>query len=186
MSDTLKETVENAKTEQLLSLMEVAADMVFIGHGDPNKNEPDVLYKRKPDNKIIGIEVAGAYYEDSDAKQAWELARGNIKIPEGDFLWRDGGYLKNPQLIIGERILNELVDKANKTYFGCDEYWLCIFLHAALSTKFKVEQELNIFIQDKVIPESNFDRTFILAYDPRLGDYCLEIKNDSYLSYIND
>ena len=45
-----------------------------------DRDEPEVIYKRN--GQTLGVEVATAYYEDSDAKQEWTLARGKREFPK--------------------------------------------------------------------------------------------------------
>jgi len=71
---------EKAVGDQLLENLKIEAK--FERPGDPDKNEPDVIYKIT--EKIVGIEVAIAYYEDSDAKDAAEIAAGEKPLDPGE------------------------------------------------------------------------------------------------------
>jgi hypothetical protein len=63
-----------------------------LRHGDPGKREPDVIYC-KPCEKTLGIEVVTAYYEDSDARDAAEIAAGEKPLGPGEIRQRSGGLL---------------------------------------------------------------------------------------------
>jgi hypothetical protein len=71
--DSDKAAHERRVADQLLAAL--GAEATFERRGDPNKNEPDVIC-RKADGQVIAIEVVTAYYEDSDARDAAEIAAG--------------------------------------------------------------------------------------------------------------
>lgn len=128
--DADKTAHERAVANQLLATLEVEAN--FVRHGDPNKREPDLIY-RKSGEQTIGIEVVTAYYEDSDAKDAAEIAAGEKPLGPGEIRERSGGLLIGPDKEICERIQRELEKKCRKSYAGTDEMWLCINQDALLS-----------------------------------------------------
>jgi hypothetical protein len=126
--DAIKHGHERAVADQLLEVSEIQS--AFVGLGDPNKNEPDVVYKIG--ERTVGIEVATAYYEDSDAKDEWEIAADEKPPLRGEIRPRSAGVMGNPDRAICERVQAEL-DKCSKIYAGVDEAWLCINQDALLS-----------------------------------------------------
>ena len=88
--DSVKGSHERAVADQLLAALEVEGS--FVRHGDPGKREPDVIYC-KPCEKTLGIEVVTAYYEDSDARDAAEIAAGEKPLGPGEIRQRSGGLL---------------------------------------------------------------------------------------------
>ena len=77
----------------------------------------NVIYSL-PNEETLGIEVATAYYEDSDAKQEWTLARGDRPHPPDGVELRLGGPIKEPDKLMCERVQRELVDKCHRRYSG--------------------------------------------------------------------
>lgn len=128
--DSIKAGHERAVTDQLFATLEVEA--TFVRHGNPNEREPDVIY-RKPSEQTIGIEVVTAYYEDSDARDAAEIAAREKPLGPDEIRERSGGLLIGPDKEICERIQKELEKKCRKSYAGADEKWLCINQDALLS-----------------------------------------------------
>jgi len=128
--DSIKAGNERAVADQLFATLEVEA--TFVRHGDPNKLEPDIIY-RKVSEQTIGIEVVTAYYEDSDAQDAAEIAAGEKPLGPGEIRDRSSGLLVEPDQKICERIQDELEKKCRKSYAGADEKWLCITQDALLS-----------------------------------------------------
>lgn len=128
-----------------------------------DQGEPDIIYKI--DRRSIGIEVATAYYEDSDAQEEWTLARGEREFSAGGIEPRAAGPIGNPDEVICDRIQRELDDKCAKRYAGADEIWLCIEQRAALSDAGSVAA----CIKRLLIPESGFRRIY-LFYQAPLSD----------------
>lgn len=127
--DYNKATHERAISDQLLTTLGVAAS--FVRHGDPSKREPDIIYSGEPD-QTIGIEIVTAYYEDSDAQDAAEIAAGERPLAATEIRERSGGLLIEPDEKICEKVQKELEKKSLKMYAGVNQTWLCINQDAAL------------------------------------------------------
>jgi len=158
--DSIKAEHERAIADQLLAALEVEA--TFVRLGDPNKSEPDVIYSR-PSEQIIGIEVVTAYYEDSDAKDAAEIAAGEKPLGPGEMRERSAGLLVEPDQKICERIQTELEKKCRKSYANADENWLCINQDALLSDAKTVDE----CVKNLKVPAGHgFDRIYLTYTAP--------------------
>lgn len=76
--DELKANHEKAVADRFIQKYneEKKTNFVFKQQGKPPA--PDFKYEDLTGGKIIGIEVTGVYYDKSDAKGSWQVARGNI------------------------------------------------------------------------------------------------------------
>ncbi|MCJ7498565.1 MAG: hypothetical protein MUO78_10620 [candidate division Zixibacteria bacterium] len=124
-------------------------------------NEPDCIYKLN--RELLGIEVATAYYEDSDAKQEWTLARGEREFPKRGYEERWGGVIKNPSDLICIRIHKEIIDKCSKKYSGTDKIWLCIEERAPLSNEISVKECLKSI---QITGKNTFQAIYLLHLSP--------------------
>lgn len=158
----LKKQYEWAIADELLEACGVQTE--FLRYGD-DREEPDVIY-RLPNEETLGIEVATAYYEDSDAKQEWTLTRGvRPHLPDGVEL-RLGGPIREPDKLICERVQGELVDKCRRRYSGVVHVWLCIKRHAPLDDREAVEACIGTL----TVPTKHaFDAIYVTYQDCRRG-----------------
>jgi hypothetical protein len=158
----LKKQYERAIADELLEACSVQTEFVRYGN---DRDEPDVIY-RLPNEETLGIEVATAYYEDSDAKQEWTLARGDRPHPPDGVELRLGGPIKEPDKLMCERVQRELVDKCHRRYSGVVHVWLCIKRHAVLDDRETVEECTGLLT---VPTEHAFEAIYVTYQDCRRG-----------------
>jgi hypothetical protein len=154
-SQTLKRDHEKYICDALLKTLEINAAFLRMGN---DRDEPDVIYGIG--SKTVGIEVGTAYYDESDAKQEWTLARGERTFPSEGFEPRARGVIQGPDDLICRKIQHELDDKCTKRYVGTDEVWLCVEQRAPLSDAKSVAQCL----QQLTIPEHPGFTRLLLFY----------------------
>ena len=125
-----------------------------------DKSEPDVIFRNA--DKTIGVEVCLVYYDNSDAKQEWTLARGEREFPAVGYEFRHAGVIVEPDNLICSKIQGELQDKCFKHYSGVDESWLCIEARAPLLDK----EAMDKCVGKLNIPNSNFKHIWICYRAP--------------------
>ena len=160
--EEIKRKHERAVADHLLEALKIGTKLERFG--DPKNQEPDVIYKI--DGRNVGVEVATAYYENSDAKDQWEIAAGERPLAAGERRPRSAGVIANPDKLICEKVQAELNDKCGRRYAGTDEMWLCINQQAPLSDAKSVEQCVKKL---KIPPGHKFTRIY-LTYTAPLGE----------------
>jgi hypothetical protein len=152
MAHPLQRQHEIAVCNRLLK--NLALDATFVRLGD-DSSEPDVIYSLGGES--LGIEVATAYYDDSQAERQWSLARGKIPPSKSRLvtIWRGDNFDEK----IYERIQSEILDKCSRSYSGVSRVWLCIDQQAALSGESEVVKRC---VERLAIPKTHgFDRIFL-------------------------
>jgi hypothetical protein len=145
-----KEQHEKGVGERLLAAL--VLNPAFRSMGTPP--EPDLLYDAD-DGRVLGIEVATAYYSNPSAQAAWSLARKQRNV--------SCETLGSPDQAICARIRDEIGDKCSKSYSGVDEIWLCIALDAALSDRDSIQE----CVHSLALPEcASFKRVYLLWQAP--------------------
>ena len=121
-------------------------------HGNPDKNEPDRLYKI--DDKIVGVEVTTAYYSEVEAKTAHEVAEKPLAKNDAKL----GEVMGSPDDSICESIQENLDQKCGKKYSNTNETWLCISIEAGITDTASIEE----CIAGLKVPKSHpFTRIFV-------------------------
>jgi hypothetical protein len=109
--------------------------------GDHIKREPDVLYTGP--TGVLGVEVACADYDDEEARDTWEIARGHPErsarlVQPGETVADTaarGRVLKDPDDSLAARLNRTLHNHASKTYSVPTHLVLDAFgVHAPLTT----------------------------------------------------
>ncbi len=154
----LKKKHEKAVCDNLLRALNINA--LFQRYGN-DKTEPDIIYNLE--GRKLGIEVATAYYANSDAKQEWTLVAKERKFPKEGYEKRKEGVIENPDRLICQKIQKEIDDKCSKAYSGADEIWLCIEERAPLSDEKSVKECLNIL---RVPQKHQFNAIYFLHFSP--------------------
>lgn len=161
--EIIKRGHEKAVADQLFDALKIQAS--FEKNGDPDKREPDVLYRVGA--RTLGIEIATAYYENSDARDEWTLTAGERVFSPKGYEMRSGGLLKNPDDRICERVQQEIYDKCGKRYMGADEFWLCIEQRAPLSEDTSIRE----CVESLTVPEGHQFTRLYLTYLSESGTY---------------
>jgi hypothetical protein len=152
---------EKSVSDELLKALQIGAEFVRMGD---DRGEPDVIYRIQ--DKTLGIEVGTAYYDESDAKQEWTLARGERAFPQEGFERRPAGVIRNPDKLICEKVQHEIDDKCSKSYAGADEIWLCIEQRAPLSDAVSVAA----CVKQLKVPRGHRFRRILIFYLASLND----------------
>jgi len=130
--EKIKRAHEEAVADELLESLGIKP--ANGAHGNPDKNEPDRLYKIE--EKTVGIEVVTAYYTEGEAKIAHEVAEN--PLGENEFMM--GEIIGGPDDAICESIKVNLKEKCTKKYSGTDETWLCINVEAGITEMEVIEE----------------------------------------------
>jgi hypothetical protein len=115
------------------------------------------------DGKDVGIEVATAYYGDSDARDEWTLAAGEREFSPNGYEQRSSAVLRGPDQTICGRVQAEVNDKCGKQYAGAEEFWLCIDERAPVSDAASVQECVESLT---VLQEPPFARLYLTYLAP--------------------
>jgi hypothetical protein len=153
LSDKNKQAHEKAVADELLENLKIRA--VGGWQGNPDKNEPDRLYRI--DKKTVGIEIVTAYYTEEEAKITAEVAAEKpLALDE----IRVGEVIGGPDDAICDSIQENLNEKCAKKYSGTDETWLCINADATLTEMAAIEE----CVASLEVPENKFARIFVTVH----------------------
>jgi hypothetical protein len=165
LRDQNKQQHEMAVAEDLLKQLKIAPK--DTRPGNPDKNEPDRLYRI--DEKTIGIEVVTSYYSNDEAKATAEAAAEKPIAPDEI---RVGDVFGSPDDSICESIQENLDAKSAKKYSGTDETWLCINADAVLT-----EMEcIKDCVEGLDVPENPFARIYVTVSNPEGGLEVFEVQ----------
>jgi hypothetical protein len=120
-----------------------------------------VIYSHE--GALLSIEVATAYYADSQAERQWGIARGHIAVPKGAHVMLWSG--EDPDKRICERVQNEIDQKcARERYTGIDRVWLCVEQQAGLSGQWDVVRACVKRL--RIPPAHQFEKIFLHYQSP--------------------
>jgi len=158
---SLKQQHEIAVANGLIKNLALPA--TFLREGDHNKNEPDVICSYR--GELLGIEVATAYTDNSEAEREWGIARDKIKVPKGTLVHIWGG--EEPDKKMCARIQQEIDEKcARKPYSGVERLWLCVEQIAGLSSD--RDAVLGCVKRLRISTGHPFERIFLYYLSPLL------------------
>ncbi len=109
--EEIKREHERAVADKLLKALEI--DASFDKHGDPDKREPDLIYKIG--GKTIGIEVTTAYYQQDDAKDSAEIATEEKSLRPDEIRPRSRGIFGSPDQKICDSVQAAIPSVAGHT-----------------------------------------------------------------------
>ena len=151
----IKKQHEKAVGDNLLMALGVSAQ--FINYGDPQKQEPDLLYRIS--NGCLGVEVTTTYYDNDHGCAEWEAARNLHK------LGAESGIILCAGIDLDQRMVSSVQDalrkKNKKVYAGTSSVWLCIQARAYLASL----DEMVALVKNLDIPkQSSFERLFLVCH----------------------
>lgn len=136
-----------------------------------DKRETDCFYQKS--DITIGCEVTMVYYDNSDGKDEWSVARGERR-PEPIEL-RSGGTIWSPDDLFLERLKARLKSKVGKKYIGGDYNFLILDGRRLVLDGNEAKEILkNLKVEEKgdfrsiffIMPEANVSPSY---------DVCIEI-----------
>lgn len=152
LREKIKLAHEKTLADELLESLDIKRTKA--AHGNPNKNEPDRIYRI--DEEIVGIEVVTGYYTEADAQVAHETAE-NPPAENEAVVGEIMGDLDNA---ICQSIQNALNGKCEKTYSGTDETWLCINVEGGITEITSIQE----CVENLEVPQDHpFARIFVTA-----------------------
>jgi hypothetical protein len=163
---------EKFTAEKIVSLC--GEDFTFVGFGDQQQREPDVIFSG---THKLGIEVTTAYYQgdeddpDLHAREDWKQAINPKWDEHGMHLIID---LKTNRPKVWDRMIERLTTscqsalerKCSKQYSGVDHVWLAIYGDAPVTESHEFDQVIKMLTIPKVNP---FERIFILHVTAERG-----------------
>ncbi len=178
MSEEYKKHNERRQSSLLLQSINLSGK--FIKYGDPERKEPDCLYKIK--NNFLGIEVTEVALgrEDNDSSEHEEINA----IIRGKKMGKPLTYWEPKQLFekeLTKRISSKIKKEKKGNYKKCDKIWLLIVsIGGAISSP-----EIYDICKKIQPPENNFDEIFLIT-TARIVKGPYQFKNEVVVYDIND
>ncbi len=162
----LKEQHELAIGNQLIE--ELRYDALFCRHG-VDDGEPDLMYTVGGERRLW-LEIVTAYYDETQARVEWSLARGNLKPTPGRLtkIWSSRDSNREPYKLIAAEVQRRLNEKCLKAYSrkNMDAVWLCIEQHAPLADV----EETKEMLRNLEIPKGHSFDSIYLCHHAHQGD----------------
>ncbi len=177
--------VEKSSCQDFLELYnkKLNKDIKFKKFGNPNldKGEPDCIC-----SDGLNVEIAGAYYDNVDAKNTWgtiDLLKNRIskkdykkKYPDNTF------FMESPDYGFYDNINKAVVNKNKKEYEYDGKLFLLIISRPAITSERDIETYIKHY---RNFENMNFDEVWFLLYDGHYSIFQLAKRGDKFLSKNN-
>ncbi len=156
----------------------------FIKFGDPDlgKGEPDCICSNG-----INIEVATAYYDNIDAKDAWatiDLLKKRINKDDYKKKYPDNTLgMENPDQGLYDSINKIVIGKNKKEYNYNGKLFLLIYSRPGITNETEIEMYIKKYRNFKNII---FDEVWLLFVSDNYKIYLLAKRNDIFVSENNE
>jgi len=155
----------------------------FIKFGNPDldKGEPDCIC-----SDGLNIEVATAYYDNIDAKDAWgfiDLLKKRINKDDYEKKYPDNTLcMKNPDQGLYNSINKIVIDKNKKEYEYDGKLFLLIYSRPAITDERDIEDYIK---QYRYFKNIIFDEVWLILSNNNYKIYRLAKRGDNFLSRNN-
>jgi len=184
--ETDAKQVEKSSCQKFLEFYnkQLGKNIKFIKFGDPDlgKGEPDCICSNG-----INIEVATAYYDNIDAKDAWatiDLLKKRINKDDYKKKYPDNTLsMENPDQGLYDSINKIIIGKNKKEYNYNGKLFLLIYSRPGITNESEIEMYIKKYRNFKNII---FDEVWLLFVSDNYKIYLLAKRNDIFVSENNE